>query len=80
MAGATGARSRRGQRRELVTPETPYRVGLEVHYYREVQDEPPIPFDEVVLHADADLLVADKPHFCRSRPPVSMSTKPCWGA
>src|SRR5687768_14554291 len=46
-----------------VTPETPYRVGLEVHYYREVADEPPIPFDEVVLHADADLLVADKPHF-----------------
>ena len=43
--------------------ETPYRVGLEVHYYREVSDEPPIPFDEVVLHADADLLVADKPHF-----------------
>ena len=47
----------------LLTPETPYRVGLEVHYYREVSDEPPIPFDEVVLHADADLLVADKPHF-----------------
>ncbi|GAB3514658.1 pseudouridine synthase [Pseudoxanthomonas daejeonensis] len=46
-----------------VTPETPYRVGLEVHYYREVADEPVIPFDEVVLHADADLLVADKPHF-----------------
>jgi tRNA pseudouridine32 synthase/23S rRNA pseudouridine746 synthase len=46
-----------------ITPETPYRVGLEVHYYREVPDEPPIPFDEVVLHADADLLVADKPHF-----------------
>lgn len=46
-----------------VTPETPYRVGLEVHYYREVPDEPPIPFEEVVLHADADLLVADKPHF-----------------
>jgi tRNA pseudouridine32 synthase/23S rRNA pseudouridine746 synthase len=46
-----------------LTPETPYRVGLEVHYYREVADEPPIPFQEVVLHADADLLVADKPHF-----------------
>jgi len=46
-----------------LTPKTPYRVGLEVHYYREVSDEPPIPFDEVVLHADADLLVADKPHF-----------------
>jgi tRNA pseudouridine32 synthase / 23S rRNA pseudouridine746 synthase len=46
-----------------VTAETPYRVGLEVHYYREVPDEPPVPFDEVVLHADADLLMADKPHF-----------------
>lgn len=46
-----------------LTPETPYRVGLEVHYYREVADEPPIPFAEVVLHADADVLVADKPHF-----------------
>jgi tRNA pseudouridine32 synthase / 23S rRNA pseudouridine746 synthase len=46
-----------------VTPETPYRVGLEVHYYREVADERPIPFDEVVLHVDADVLVADKPHF-----------------
>ena len=46
-----------------LTPETPYRVGLEVHYYREVADEPPIPFHEVVLHANDDLLVADKPHF-----------------
>jgi tRNA pseudouridine32 synthase/23S rRNA pseudouridine746 synthase len=46
-----------------LTPDTPYRVGLEVHYYREVADEPPIPFDELVLHADADLLVVDKPHF-----------------
>ena len=46
-----------------LTAETPYRVGLEVHYYREVADEPLIPFDEVVLHVDADLLVVDKPHF-----------------
>jgi tRNA pseudouridine32 synthase/23S rRNA pseudouridine746 synthase len=46
-----------------ITPQTPYRVGLEVHYYREVPDEPAIPFAEVVLHVDADLLVADKPHF-----------------
>jgi tRNA pseudouridine32 synthase/23S rRNA pseudouridine746 synthase len=51
-----------GQGRWLA-PETPYRVGLEVHYYREVPDEPTIPFEEVVLHEDADLLVADKPHF-----------------
>ena len=46
-----------------VTPKTPFRVGLEVHYFREVCEEALIPFDEVVLHADADLLVADKPHF-----------------
>jgi tRNA pseudouridine32 synthase/23S rRNA pseudouridine746 synthase len=46
-----------------ITPTTPHRVGLEVHYYREVADEPTIPFAEAVLHADADLLVADKPHF-----------------
>ena len=47
----------------LVTPDTPHRTGLEVHYFREVADEPGIPFEEEVLHADADLLVADKPHF-----------------
>lgn len=46
-----------------LTSETPYRVGLEVHYYGEMSEEALIPFDEVVLHADADLLVADKPHF-----------------
>ena len=51
-----------------LTPETPYRLGLEVHYYREVADELPIPFDEVVLHSDADLLVADKPHFLTVTP------------
>jgi tRNA pseudouridine32 synthase/23S rRNA pseudouridine746 synthase len=48
--------------REL-RPETPHRVGLEIHYYREVADEPRIPFDETVLHHDEHLLVADKPHF-----------------
>lgn len=48
---------------QWLTPKTLHRVGLEVHYYREVPDESRIPFDEVVLHTDADLLVADKPHF-----------------
>lgn len=46
-----------------VTPGSPYRVGLDIHYYREVVDEPRIPFDDTILHLDADLLVADKPHF-----------------
>ncbi len=46
-----------------ITPRTPHRVGLEIRYWREVIDEPPIPFVETVLHADAHLVVADKPHF-----------------
>lgn len=40
-----------------------YRAGAEIHYFREVADEPRIPFSETVLHADAHLVVADKPHF-----------------
>jgi tRNA pseudouridine32 synthase / 23S rRNA pseudouridine746 synthase len=41
----------------------PYRVGLKVHYFREVAAETPIPFVESVLYVDEHLLVADKPHF-----------------
>ncbi|PZO10979.1 MAG: pseudouridylate synthase [Lysobacteraceae bacterium] len=43
--------------------DAPYRLGLEVRYFREVAHEAPLPFDERVLHADAHLLVADKPPF-----------------
>jgi tRNA pseudouridine32 synthase / 23S rRNA pseudouridine746 synthase len=46
-----------------ITPDTPYRAGLRIHYHREVMDEAPIPFTESVLHADEHLVVADKPHF-----------------
>lgn len=46
-----------------INDSTPYRVGLAIRYYREVGDEPPIPFAETILHADDDLLVVDKPHF-----------------
>ena len=47
----------------LLTEGTPYRAGMEVRYFREVIDEPIIPFTETVLYADAHLVVADKPHF-----------------
>jgi len=43
--------------------DAPYRVGAEIHYFREVVDEPDIPFAETLLHVDAHLVVADKPHF-----------------
>jgi tRNA pseudouridine32 synthase / 23S rRNA pseudouridine746 synthase len=46
-----------------VTPHTPYREGMRIHYYREVVAESTIPFTETVLHADQHLVVADKPHF-----------------
>lgn len=46
-----------------VTPETPYREGACVYYYREPSDERSVPFDERVLYRDEHILVADKPHF-----------------
>ncbi|WP_373695672.1 pseudouridine synthase [Stenotrophomonas sp. C1657] len=46
----------------------PWQVGLEIRYFREVADEPVIPFEESILHHDAHLLVADKPHFLPTAP------------
>ena len=48
---------------QLVTAERPYPKHLRIYYYREVPSEPRIPFFEAVLHQDAHLVVADKPHF-----------------
>ncbi|MGC1548137.1 MAG: pseudouridine synthase [Rhodanobacter sp.] len=47
----------------VVTPQTPYRVGLCIRYWREVPDEAPIPFAETMLHVDEHLVLVDKPHF-----------------
>jgi tRNA pseudouridine32 synthase/23S rRNA pseudouridine746 synthase len=46
-----------------VTPVRPYQAGLRLYYYRSIDDEPRVPFDEIVLFQDAWLVVADKPHF-----------------
>lgn len=43
--------------------DAPYRLGAEVHYFREVVDEPAIPFHETIVYADAHLVVACKPHY-----------------
>ena len=40
-----------------------YRVGACIFYYRELQFEEVIPFDERILHQDEHILVVDKPHF-----------------
>jgi len=46
-----------------VGPHSAYRSHVRLYYYREVVDEPRIPFDEVVLFEDEHLIVVDKPHF-----------------
>lgn len=51
-----------------LTPESPYRAGACVYYYREPEPEARVPFEERVLHLDEHILVADKPHFLAVAP------------
>ncbi len=44
-------------------PDAPFQPGARIHYYRQLDAEPAIPFEEAVLFQDDHLLVADKPHF-----------------
>ncbi len=37
--------------------------GMCIYYYRELEHEPEIPFQEQIIYEDPHLLVADKPHF-----------------
>jgi tRNA pseudouridine32 synthase/23S rRNA pseudouridine746 synthase len=53
----------RDRQGETISSTAPYRVGLELSYQREVAQEAVVPFEARVVHRDADLLVADKPHF-----------------
>jgi len=46
-----------------IMPDHVYRAGAQIYYYREVEGEKLIPFEEVVLFQDEHLLVIDKPHF-----------------
>ncbi|MEY4295711.1 MAG: hypothetical protein RLY82_1399, partial [Pseudomonadota bacterium] len=46
-----------------VKPYAAYLGGQHLYYFRHVEAEPRIPFDEVVLYQDEHLVVADKPHF-----------------
>lgn len=49
----------------VLSETTSYHAGETIYYYREIsrEDEPRIPFDEVILHVDEHLIVVDKPHF-----------------
>ncbi len=46
-----------------VAVDAPFRAGQHLFYYRDIADEPVIPFAENVLFQDDWLVVADKPHF-----------------
>ncbi|MBV6324223.1 pseudouridine synthase [Duganella violaceipulchra] len=46
-----------------LAPHSAYRRGMRIFYYRELDAETPIPFEEEVLFMDEHLVVVDKPHF-----------------
>ena len=48
---------------KVITPDARYRPHSKLFYYRNVADEPRIPFEETVLFQDDLIVVADKPHF-----------------
>ena len=51
-----------------LAPDSPYKRNLRIFYYRELEAEAPIPFEEEVLYRDEHIIVADKPHFLPTIP------------
>jgi len=47
----------------LITENSPFKAQQRVYYYREVENEPTIPFEEKIIFQDKEILVAHKPHF-----------------
>ncbi|WP_343044125.1 pseudouridine synthase [Undibacterium seohonense] len=48
---------------QVLSPDSQVKRGMCIYYYRELEDEIAIPFQETILYQDAHLLVVDKPHF-----------------
>jgi tRNA pseudouridine32 synthase/23S rRNA pseudouridine746 synthase len=46
-----------------INADTPYAPSKRIFYFREVENEPVIPFMEKILFQNDEILVADKPHF-----------------
>jgi tRNA pseudouridine32 synthase/23S rRNA pseudouridine746 synthase len=51
-----------------LAPHSPFRRGMRMFYYRELEVETPIPFAEEILFMDEHLVVVDKPHFLPMTP------------
>ena len=52
----------------VLDADSPARRGMRIWYYREIEVETPIPFEEQVLFRDEHLVVVDKPHFLPMTP------------
>ncbi len=48
---------------QTLDDDAPFTPEKAIHYYRELDDEPSIPYEAAILHQDEHLLIADKPHF-----------------
>ena len=48
---------------ETFTPKSPYQPEIFLFYYREIPNEPEIPFKEEILFENENIIVVDKPHF-----------------
>lgn len=48
---------------DLLTLQSPYQPHDRIYYYREVEQEPLIPFKEEILFENENYLIVDKPHF-----------------
>lgn len=48
---------------EVVAANDPYLANVHLLYFRRLNREPEIPFEETILFQDEHILVADKPHF-----------------
>ena len=53
---------------DVFTPQSPFRPNTHLFYYRQLEDEAPIPFREEILYQDENIIVADKPHFLPTVP------------
>jgi tRNA pseudouridine32 synthase/23S rRNA pseudouridine746 synthase len=56
------------QEGESYCPDTPYQGGQRLYYYRHVDNEVVVPFQEKIIYQDEYLIAVDKPHFLSIAP------------
>lgn len=53
---------------ESLQMDMPYKNGLTLYYYRQLQKETPVPFEHQIIFENEAILVVDKPHFLAVTP------------